>query len=86
MDCIGHPPKEPKLVYFRKDPQIQNLVSMRMDDNTLVHQHYTLNLIESSGIKKADAVKIDAALGAMNKVKGTVLVTNEVEKEMQRVF
>ena len=86
MDCIGHPPKEPQLVYFKKDPQILNLVSMRMDDNTLVHQSYTLNLIESSGIKRTDAVKIDAALGAMNKVKGNALVTNEVEKEMQRLF
>lgn len=86
MDCIGHPPKEPDLVYFRKDPQIQSLVAMRMDDNTLVHQHYTLNLIESSGIKKTDAIKIDAALGAMNKVKGSAFVTSEVEKEMQRVF
>ena len=30
MECIGHKPVEPKLVYFKKSPQILNLVALRM--------------------------------------------------------
>ena len=85
MEFIGHPPKEPMLVYFKKDPQIQNLISMRMSDNSMTHQVYTLNLGNSSGIKEKDAAKIDAAMGAM-KIKGKATLSSEVQKEMNRFF
>lgn len=85
MSFIGHKPKEPTLVYFRKDPQILNLVAMRMSDNPMTHQVYTLELSNSSGIKIKDALKIDAAMSAM-KVKGNTTVTSEVQSEMRRIF
>ena len=85
MECIGHKPLEPKLVYFRKDPQIQSLVSLRMADNAMTHQAYTIELSNSSGIKEKDAIKIDAALAAM-KFSGNFSVTSEVRREMRRIF
>ena len=85
MECIGHKPVEPTLVYFKKDPQIQNLVSLRMSDNAMTHQVYTLALSNSSGIKMKDALKIDAALSAM-KCAGNTTVTSEVQSESRRYF
>ncbi|MBR6353886.1 MAG: hypothetical protein IKS25_07135 [Oscillospiraceae bacterium] len=85
MEYIGHKPVEPTLVYFRKDPQIQSLVSSRMADNVMTRQIYTLDLSNSSGIKMKDAVKIDAAMSAM-KIEGNATVTSEVQNEMRRIF
>lgn len=85
MEFIGHKPVEPTLVYFRKDPQIQSLVSLRMADNEMTHQVYTLDLGNSSGIKVKDALRIDAALSAM-KIEGNATVTSEAQNEMRRVF
>ena len=85
MECIGHKPVEPTLVYFRKDLQIQNLVSLRMADNAMTHQVYTLQLSKSSGIKVKDAMNIDAALSAM-KLSGNVTVTSEAQSETRRYF
>ena len=85
MEYIGHKPVEPKLVYFRNDPQIQSLVTSRMSDNAMTRQVYTLQLSNSSGIKMKDAIKIDAAINAM-KIKGSASVTSEVQNEMHRIF
>lgn len=85
MTCIGHKPVEPALVYFKKDPQIQSLVSLRLSDNPITHQTYTLELSNSSGIKVKDAVKIDAAIYAM-KLSGNVTVTSEAQSEARRIF
>ncbi len=85
MECIGHKPVEPKLVYFKNDPQIQSLISLRMSDNAMTHQIYTLVMSNSSGIKVKDAIKIDAALAAM-KCSGNTTVTSEAESESRRFF
>ncbi len=85
MECIGHKPVMPKLVYFKNDPQIQSLISLRMSDNAMTHQIYTLAMSNSSGIKVKDAVKIDAALAAM-KCAGNTTVTSEAESESRRFF
>lgn len=86
MQCIGHEPVEPTLFYLQREPSIQTLVSLRMDKNSpITHQKYTLKLINSSGIKEKDAVKIDAALRAM-KISGNTTVTNEVRNEARRFF
>ena len=85
MEYIGHKPIEPTPVYFRKDPQIQSLISPRMADNIITRQVYTLDLSKSSGIKLKDAVKIDAALNAM-KINGNATVYREVQSEMRRIF
>lgn len=85
MDCIGHKPVQPTLVYFKNDPQIQNLVSLRLSDNAMTHQTYTLELSRSSGIKIKDAMKIDATLSAM-RLEGNATVTSEAQNEARRVF
>ncbi len=85
MECIGHKPVEPKLLYFKKDPQILNLVALRLSDNPLTHQVYTLALSNSTGIKVKDAIKIDAALASMKCI-GNATVTSEAQSESRRFF
>ena len=85
MEFIGHEPRRPELHYFVRDPQIQLLIDMRMADNTLKHQQYTLQLIDSSGIKVRDAGKIDAALSTM-KISTSATVTSLAESESRRYF
>lgn len=86
MECPGHLPVEPQLQYLQKDPSIQTLISLRMNQNApLTHQKVTLKFSNSSGIKEKDAVKIDAALRSM-KVSGNTTVTNEVKNEERRFF
>ena len=85
MQCIGHKPVKPELVYFKKDPQIQSLISLRMADNAMTHQIYTLDLSNSSGIKVKDAVKIDASLSAL-KANTNISVAKEAQSEAHRFF
>ena len=86
MECIGHAPKQPELVYFKNDPQINNLVNLRMSDNNEIkRQTYTLKLSNTSGLRMKDAMKIDAALSVM-KIAGNTTFTSEVENEARRVF
>lgn len=86
MDCPGHAPVEPKLYYLQREPSIQTLIALRMDETSpITHQKYTLKLSNSSGIKEKDAVKIDAALKAM-KIAGNTTVTSEVRNESRRFF
>ena len=85
MQCIGHAPVKPTLVYFKNDPQIQSLISMRMNDNTMTHQVYTIAMGSSSGMKMKDAAKIDAALSSM-KYSGGLSVSSEVQTESRRYF
>lgn len=84
MDCPGHPPIMPTLRYLQKDPSIQNLIAMRMDERApLTHQKFLLKLSNSSGIKENDAIKIDAVLKGM-KCAGNATVTNEAKNESRR--
>ena len=85
MRFHGHEPVAPELHYFRNDPQIKNLIELRMSNNMLTHQTYTLNLGNSSGIKKRDALKIDAAIKAL-KVEGNASVSSEAQNEERRIF
>ena len=85
MECIGGDPVEPKLKYFKKDPQIQSLVALRMNNNQLKRQVYTLQLSNSSSIKVKDAATINAAMVAM-KVKTKVDFVSEAESESRRYF
>lgn len=86
MDCPGHAPCEPRLYYLQKEPSIQTLIALRMDENSpITHQKYTLKLSNTSGIKEKDAIKIDAALKAM-KISGNTTVTSEVRNESRRFF
>lgn len=82
----GREPTLPRLHYFQKDPIIQNLISMRMNEiSPLGHQHFSLELSETSGMKEKDAAKIDAALKSM-KLAGSITMVNEVKNESCRFF
>ena len=86
MQCLGHAPIEPKLLYLRDEPSIQSLIALRMDENSQIfHQEFSLKLSNSSGIKEKDAVKIDAALKAM-KISGNTTVVSEAQSESRRFF
>lgn len=86
MQCLGHAPIEPKLLYLRGEPSIQSLIALRMDENSQIfHQEFSLKLSNSSGIKEKDAVKIDAALKAM-KISGNITVISEAQSESRRFF
>ena len=86
MQCLGHAPIEPKLLYLCGEPSIQSLIALRMDENSQIfHQEFSLKLSNSSGIKEKDAVKIDAALRAM-KISGNTTVVSEAQSESRRFF
>lgn len=84
MSFPGHPPVRPQLRYLQRDPSIQALVSLRMDEAApLMREKYVLKLSQSSGMKEADAVKIDAVLKGM-KCSGNASVASEVQNESRR--
>ncbi len=86
MDCPGHAPMVPKLRYLQREPSIQTLIALRMDEKSpIMHQKYTLKLSNSSGIKEKDAIKIDAALKSM-KITGNTTIVSEVRNESRRFF
>ena len=86
MDCPGHSPTKPHLKYMQRDPVIQNLITMRMDEKSpLLHHKFMLQLSNSSGIKESDAVKIDAVLRGM-KCSGNASVASEAVSETRRYF
>ena len=85
MEFIGHQPTEPQLVYLKKDPNIQNLVAMRLSDNTITHQKITIALTNSSGMKEKDAVKIDSTLKAL-KWSASGSITREAQLEARRLL
>ncbi|MGN0486564.1 MAG: hypothetical protein ACI4GB_04955 [Acutalibacteraceae bacterium] len=84
LDCSGHEPIKPLLKYMQRDPSINTLVSMRMDEHApLSHQKFMLKLSNSSGIKESDAIKIDAVLKGM-KLAGNTSVASEAKNESRR--
>ena len=85
MQCVGHDPRMPKLEYFQKDPNIQNLIAIRTGSNPPSHMKFTLHLSNSSGIKKADAAKISGALAAM-KLDGSIDIKEEAKREARKIF
>lgn len=86
MRFPGHAPIKPELHYLKKEINVVNLIEMRMDSlSPLLHQHFNIEMSNSSGIKTKDAVKIDAMLKAMN-VAGGISVTTEARKEARRIL
>ena len=86
MECPGHEPMEPNLCYLQREPSIQSLIALRMDESSPIsHQKFTLKLSNSSGMKESDAIKIDAALKSM-KIGGNATVIGEVQNESRRYF
>lgn len=83
-DFPGKDPIKPKIKYLLRDPNIQNLITMRLnEDSALTHQKLMIKLSNTSGLKETDAVKIDAVLKGM-KVGGNTTVQNEAKNEARR--
>ncbi|MBR6258612.1 MAG: hypothetical protein IKR21_00180 [Oscillospiraceae bacterium] len=86
-DFDGHEPSEPKLAYLKDDLEIQDLITMRLDNNTLKHMRAYIELSNSSLINKSIAGKIDATLKAYNfGLPNNTTITSEVEKESKTVL
>ncbi len=86
MRFPGHAPIKPDLQYLKKEINILNLIEMRMDPlSPLQHQHFNIELSNSSGIKTKDAVKIDAMLKAM-KITGNTTIVAETQNEARRIL
>lgn len=84
MEFPGHTPIKPQLKYMQRDPSIQTLVAMRMDESApLINQKYMLKMSNSSGMKEADAAKIDGVLRTM-KISGNATVSSEAKNEARR--
>ena len=84
MDFPGHAPNKPTLKYMQRDPSIQTLISMRMDETSpLIHEKFILKMSNSSGMKESDAAKIDAVLKGL-KLSGNATVASEVKNEARR--
>ena len=80
----GRDPVEPEVRYLSQEPQIQALISMRMNaDQRLEHQQFTLDMKNSSGIKQNEAAKIDAVLNS-RKDTGNSTVSSEAQNETGR--
>lgn len=77
---------KPELRYLKKEVSILNLIKMRMDPlSPLQQQNFSIELINSSGIKQEDAVKIDTMLKTM-KITSGISVVSEVENEARRAL
>lgn len=87
-DCYfpGHAPERPELKYLKNVPEIQNLITMRMNESSpLQKQSYSLSLITSSGIKEKDALKIDLLLQSL-KLSSNISVATKIKEESQRYY
>lgn len=85
-DYPGHSPQKPKLKYLKKEPGIQNLIALRMDEHSpITHQLFMIKLSNSSGIKENDAMKIDAVIKSV-KCSGHTSIASEARNESRRYF
>ena len=86
MSFPGHDPVKPELHYLSKEINVINLVDLRTDPlSPLQHQHFNIEMSNSSGIKVKDAVKIDAMLKTM-KISGNTTVVSEAQDEARRIL
>lgn len=84
MSFSGHTPVLPQLKYLQRDPSIQALIAMRMDEKApLLRQSLQLKLSNSSGMQESDALKIDAVLRHL-KCSGHTTMTSEAKSESRR--
>lgn len=82
----GHAPKQPQLNYYKNEPQINDLIQMRLHrENAIRDQHLFLQCAHSSGITEKTAASIDAAFTAM-KCTGNTTFTSEAQNETRQIF
>jgi hypothetical protein len=83
INASGHDdPQVPDLVYFKNDEDIQNLIFMRMDNKSkLTDKECSIKYSNSSGIKSADAAKIQGAVDKLGGGSAGVSITDETLTE-----
>lgn len=86
MSFPGHEPVMPHVRYLKYDPNILNLIEMRMDTKGPInHQILNIKLSSSSGLKETDAVKVDMILKSL-KMAGNTTVSREVQNEAKSIL
>ena len=86
MSFPGHEPVMPHVRYLKYDPNILNLIEMRMDTKGPVnHQILNIKLSSSSGLKEIDAVKVDMILKSL-KMAGNTTVSSEAKNEAKSIL
>lgn len=86
MNFPGHEPVMPHVRYLKYDPNILNLIEMRMDTKGPVnHQILNIKLSSSSGLKETDAVKVDMILKSL-KMAGNTTVSSEAQNEAKSIL
>jgi len=80
----GSEPTEPKLQYLENEPEIKNLISMRMSKrNPTNKERYDLSMGHSCGISVTEAAAVSAAMGK-NKSKAAANFELNAEKEQNK--
>ena len=82
----GHAPVRPELVYFRNDPDIENLIHLRLSDNPVKHREYHLAVGRSSGLAAKEAQKIKVALLQIGCSVNSDLVKNAENEERLTLY
>lgn len=86
MSFPGHEPVMPHVRYLKYDPNILNLIEMRMDTKGPInHQILNIKLSSSSGLKEIDAVKVDMILKSL-KMAGNTTVSREAQNEAKSIL
>lgn len=86
MSFPGHEPVMPHVRYLKYDPNILNLIEMRMDTKGPInHQILNIKLSSSSGLKETDAVKVDMILKSLKKA-GNTTVSREAQNEAKSIL
>lgn len=86
MSFPGHEPVMPHVRYLKYDPNIMNLIEMRMDTKGPInHQILNIKLSSSSGLKETDAVKVDMILKSL-KMAGNTTVSREAQNEAKSIL
>ena len=86
MSFPGHEPVMPHVRYLKYDPNILNLIAMRMDTRGPInHQTLDIKLSSSSGLKETDAVKVDMILKSL-KMAGNTTVSSEAQNEAKSIL
>lgn len=82
----GHAPNKPDLNYFKSEPDINNIIRRRLDENNPIYSDVEVfKYTNSSGIRSSDAAKIDGVLKMM-KVGGNTSISSQVDQEEKTYF
>ena len=86
LTFLGQDPVRPNLAYLKNEPDLNELIEMRMGEgNKVTHKNISVKFIDTCGIKKTDAAKIDTVLKGL-KLDAGLSFESEVNNESMRYF